>query len=304
MVRDRLATTSGVVTGIFTALAWAGWIVITRLGVQTSLTPYDITALRFLVAGIVVLPHIFRHPSLFVRVGYLKALVLAVSAGVPYVLMGTFGLSLAPATHAAILVPGAVPLFSVLLNWLILGNRPTKSRMFWLALILLGIFFIGWDSLTVNTLNYLRGDLMFLGAALLYASYTVASRLWMVMPLDAAAIINVISLVLYLPVYIVFISSRFTEAPLRDIVFQAAYHGIITSIIVVVAYTHTIRVIGATKAASFIALVPAIATLLAVPVLNEIPSLPQCVGITATSFGMLGIVLAASKIEFFGNNNR
>jgi drug/metabolite transporter (DMT)-like permease len=35
---------------------WAGWVVAARLGVKTSLTPWDITAIRFSVAGLILLP--------------------------------------------------------------------------------------------------------------------------------------------------------------------------------------------------------------------------------------------------------
>src|ERR1700730_4714655 len=52
------------VRGALYALAavsiWAAWIVVARLGITTSLSPWDIAALRFGVAGLLLLPVLLR----------------------------------------------------------------------------------------------------------------------------------------------------------------------------------------------------------------------------------------------------
>ena len=56
------------------------------------------------------------------------------------------------------------------------------------------------------------------------------------------------------------------------------------------ALTYTVKILGSTVTAAFIALVPVLAALLAMSLLGEIPSILQWIGIIATSTGMLGIV--------------
>ena len=44
----------GALYGLAAVSIWSGWIVVARLGLQTSLTPWDIAALRFGVAGLLL----------------------------------------------------------------------------------------------------------------------------------------------------------------------------------------------------------------------------------------------------------
>src|SRR6202166_2421705 len=57
-------TTSDYVRGSLYGLAavsiWASWIVAARVGLKTSLTPWDITAIRFGVAGLILLPYLLK----------------------------------------------------------------------------------------------------------------------------------------------------------------------------------------------------------------------------------------------------
>lgn len=52
--------------GLATVAIWAGWIVAARFGLQSSLTPWDITAIRFGVAGVIVLPYLLKKDRLLI----------------------------------------------------------------------------------------------------------------------------------------------------------------------------------------------------------------------------------------------
>ena len=39
---------------------WAGWMVFTRMGLQTALNVEDITAIRYLTAGLLLLPYVLK----------------------------------------------------------------------------------------------------------------------------------------------------------------------------------------------------------------------------------------------------
>lgn len=121
---------------------WSGFNIVSRLGTQSSLTPFDLVALRFGVAVCFMAPVfiISRNP-----LPRLRLLVLSVSGGAGYALCIYTGFSMAPAAHAGILVNGGIPVATALLAWLWLKERPTKPLMMALALAASGLVLIAWN---------------------------------------------------------------------------------------------------------------------------------------------------------------
>ena len=75
----------GALYGLAAVSIWSGWIVVARLGLKTSLTPWDIAALRFGVAGLLLLPYVVSKGLALKRLGWLGLAVAApvlVCAGV------------------------------------------------------------------------------------------------------------------------------------------------------------------------------------------------------------------------------
>src|SRR5688572_32590103 len=89
---------AGAAFGSLAALIWAGFPAITKMSMASNaLDAWDVTALRFGVAGLLLLPLFARR-----RLGQLHplaALFLACGAGAPYVLLTAGGLEFAPAGH-------------------------------------------------------------------------------------------------------------------------------------------------------------------------------------------------------------
>ena len=52
---------AGALWGLGAATLWSGWWVMTRLGITASLPGSDLAALRFGVAGVVMLPVLMHH---------------------------------------------------------------------------------------------------------------------------------------------------------------------------------------------------------------------------------------------------
>src|SRR5271157_4173545 len=92
--------TRGALCGLGAASIWAGWIVIARLGLRTSLTPWDIAALRFGVGGLLLLPYLLRRGLAIERLGWVGLAALVFGCGAPMVLLVNAGLLFAPAAHA------------------------------------------------------------------------------------------------------------------------------------------------------------------------------------------------------------
>src|SRR5262245_17968636 len=93
--RARLAL--GVTAGVVAMLLYAGQFVISRWSLQRTLAVWDLAALRFTAAGLLLLPIVLRHGLRGAAgIGWGRAAALAVAAGAPYTLILFAGLALAP----------------------------------------------------------------------------------------------------------------------------------------------------------------------------------------------------------------
>jgi drug/metabolite transporter (DMT)-like permease len=278
--------------GIAAMLLYAGQFVISRWSLQRTLSLWDLAAIRFGAAGVLLLPVVLRHGVVDAAgVGWSRAVVLAIAAGAPYTLVLFAGLTVAPASHGAIVISGSTPVVSTLLVWLWFGERPWPITFAGLATIIVGLVLVGWPGAVGagRGLTWL-GDLLFVAASLLWGLFTVLARRWEVDPLRATAMVWVLALA-YLPAYAALGGSRLIEAPHGEVLFQALYQGLGVAIGALLLYTVAIRALGASLASLFMPLIPVFSVVLAVPVLGEIPLPIQVVGMLAVSLGM---VLAAA----------
>ena len=135
----------GALYGLAAVSIWSGWIVVARLGLKTSLTPWDIAALRFGVAGLLLLPYVVSKGLALERLGWIGLAAIVLGGGAP-VLFANAGLLFAPAAHAGALFPGVMPLAVALLAAAILHEPFTAAKKIGFVLILLGVFGIAWGT--------------------------------------------------------------------------------------------------------------------------------------------------------------
>ncbi len=128
----------GYVAALVFVLIWASWVVSTRLGVTTNLSPYDIGFLRFVVPAIVLLPVLWKHGFGVERGRGLLVLGMIIGAGAPMFLLAATGMRFTPAAHVGALLPGTMPLFVALLSFTVLCERFGGLRLVGFALIVLG----------------------------------------------------------------------------------------------------------------------------------------------------------------------
>ena len=251
---------------------WAGWLVVMRLGVTTRLSPPDLTALRFATAGVVLLPIVLRRSFVIDRLGWSGFAAVVLGGGAPVALIIGAALQFAPVAHAGALYQGTVPLAVACLAAIVLKERIATIRKIGLVFVVCGGSMIGGLDLSSFGGRQSIGHLLFLLASFMTACYTVAIRRTRVDGLHAAAIAAVVSLLLYLPAYLVFFENELFRVPVSDLVFQALYQGVLTAAISLALYGRAIHLLGASNAAAFVALGPIMAALMAIPVLGEWPS--------------------------------
>jgi drug/metabolite transporter (DMT)-like permease len=262
----------GATCAISAVALWAGWLVMMRLGVTTRLPTTDLAALRFAVAGLVLFPIVLRRGLAIDRLGWLGFAAVVIGAGAPVPLVIGMGLGFAPAAHAGALYQGVVPFAVACLAAIVLGERVPAIRKLGLLLIACGAVMIGGLGLSSLTGRQNIGHILFLSSAFMTACYTVAIRCAGIDGLHAAAIAAVVSVLFYLPIYFVFFEDDLFNKPTADLVFQALYQGVLTAAISLALYGRAIRLLGASKAAAFVALGPTMTALIGIPVLGEWPS--------------------------------
>lgn len=224
---------------------WAAFIVVSRLGVRTSLTPWDIAAIRFAVAGSLLLPYVLRKGFAVERLGWTGLAAIVIGCGAPMVLLVNVGLLFAPAAHAGALFPGVMPLMVAILAAAILKEAFTLRKWVGLALIVVGAGGIVWGAGGSIGTPQTIGHALFLAAGLAWACYTVAMRSAELGGLHAAAIAGVASLALYLPAYAYFAGAGVLEAPLRDVALQVIVQGLLTAIVALLLYGRVVAILGA-----------------------------------------------------------
>jgi drug/metabolite transporter (DMT)-like permease len=275
---------TGAMFGLAAATIWAGWSVITRLAVTTGLDAWDIAALRFGVAGLLLSPVLMRRGLARDRLGWLGLAAIIAGLGAPYALAAAGGLHFAPASDQGALNPGCMPLFVALIGAMVLGERFSSARKLGLLLIMAGALIIvgghAWS--TSRTL----GDALFLVAAFLSACFTVVMRQAKLDPLHAAALVSTGSLVIYLPLYLAFFGTRLARLPLADITVQALFQGVVVTIVSLLLYGRAVAILGASGGSAFGALVPALSALFAIPLLGEWPNDTDWLAIVLISAGV------------------
>jgi drug/metabolite transporter (DMT)-like permease len=274
----------GAAFGFAAASIWAGWSVMTRLAVTTSIDALDIAALRFGVAGLLLSPILAQRGLARDRLGWFGLAMIIVGQGAPYALVAASGLHFAPARDQGALNPGCMPLFVALITTTALREKISSARKLGLCLILLGgLAIIAWRAWSATRVF---GDTLFLFAAFLTACFTVVMRQAELEPLHAAALVSTGSLVIYLPIYLALHGARLIQLPFVDFALQAFFQGVIVTIVGVVLYGRAVTILGPSAAAAFGALVPALSALLAVPLLGEWPGDTDWLGILLISLGV------------------
>lgn len=288
----RQDTLKGDLLALFTVSIWAGWMIITRLGVKSHLSPFDITFLRFATAGLLFSPLAIRSRREIFRAPKPLLLLMLLGAGAPYVWISAIGFQHAPASHG-ILIPGTMPLWVALLSFFLFRERFSGGRLVGYAFIFSGILFKLGSSLRTDW-GLAGVDAYFLLAAILWAVYTVSNRKAGLSPLAATAWVTSGSAIALAIPYLLYQWKSPHALDLSRAALQIFYQGILTSIVSLITYNKAIEKIGASRSSAFAALVPAMVTFLAYPILGEKPGPQDLIFVACMT---LGVALASNLLS-------
>lgn len=282
----------GLLAALAAALIGSGWQIASRHGVTTRLGPLELAVLRYGIPSLVLLPLLARTGLFPARLPRRQLGLLVLGGGLPFGLLVLAGAQWAPAAHMGVFMAGSVPLFTALGARRASGERITSLRLAGLLLIGSGMVVFGASSFADAAKTW-RGDLLFILAAMLWASYTLVFRRSGLTPWQGAAVINTWSLLLLSPVLLVFGAPRLLSAPWADVAGQALGQGVVAGLLGLVTYMIAIARLGAARASLSAALVPISTALGAAWLLGE-PLGPGT--LVACVLVALGVALASGAL--------
>ncbi len=265
---------------------WGAWVALTRYAVIGSLTPASVTLLRVGIPALLLAPVLFRI-GLWPKGRTVAFLFCLLGAGAPFLLIIGNGMRYAPTADVGPLVPGTMPLIVALLSVVIFKEKLGWARAIGFALCLAGVLTIAGRSIVSASGDTSFGHMLLITAAFCWACYTVAFRHVGVTAIEMAALVSFWSAIAILPFGIPPLIEAFDKGAHGDIVVQALIQGIGSGLVALVLYNIGIARLGASRAAAFVALVPALATVIAIPLLKEIPDAASIFGVVTTGAGVL-----------------
>lgn len=171
---DRIAY--AMLTGM--AVCFGGTWVAGAVAVDAA-PPFTIAALRFGIASVLLFAwaRVTARPLANLRRADLPLVAgLGLTAIAGYNWLFLTGLTLAPASDGAIIVPGLAPVFTIVLAGLFLGERLGPRGFIGLAVAAIGLYLV-LDPGGATSEQRLLGDLMFLAGAACWGVYSVLARI-------------------------------------------------------------------------------------------------------------------------------
>lgn len=288
---------AGLVAALVTIAGWTGWTLATRHAMAASSYPFtamELATLRFGTAALVFAPFwwpIVRRDGLKPATVTWPVFLGLFGAGLPFALVVGFAFRYAPASDAAPLITGTLPLLTALGATLVFGERFGASRRVGLGLIGLGAIGVLIDAVGRGALG---GDLLFLAGALMWACYALAFRRSGLSPLAAAGVVALWSFVLAAPFGLPSLVRAVADGAAPALAGQLLFQGVISGVVSFLAYTLAVAWLGAARATALTAVVPVTAGLAAIAWLGESMSLTAATGASIT---MLGVLFASGAVK-------
>jgi drug/metabolite transporter (DMT)-like permease len=262
------------------ALAWSGGWIAGKLGV-TGAPPLEFSAVRFVIAAL-ALAVIALVTRTRIRSGGLVPIVLSAVFGyLGYNAFVFVGLTMAPASDAALIVPTTIPVLTAIAASFV-GERLSATKIAGFILASVGAALViaaGQNGAEVSA-RRLLGDVLMLAGAVCWATYTALGTITLRTrsPLAVVTLATPIGALLLLPF-------GFLEQGYRDIGgwsagiwIDALYLALIVTVGSFTLFYWMVRRVGAGIAAMSSYFVPILTLAMAVVFLGERPEPLQLVG--------------------------
>ena len=283
---------SGYLACTMVVCIWAFWLIVSRIGATSTLTIYDLAALRYGISAVVALPFVIFFKA-WKNLPLQRIVILTFLLGPLYILMVFSGFIFAPAAHGGVFMNGPVPIMTLILGAILLNTAIEYRKLAGAALIIVSSAVLGFGASGLMLAQSWIGDLCFIFGGLCFAVFVTLSRLWNIKTLDIFFCGSVVNAVIYVPVWYFFLPSGFATTEISLVILQSIYQGLLPNLVGLVFIAHASKTAGADVTAAFMAIVPGFGALLGVILLSEqmpLTSWGAIVGLTA------GLLLMALKL--------
>jgi drug/metabolite transporter (DMT)-like permease len=279
-------TVIGVIYGIVASVFWAAGFAGVRHGLNVGFSPADIAVHRYLWSGLALLPVVVRAGIGDLNgIGWNRGILLTLLGGPVFAIIGYAGFLFVPLGHGGVIQPSCGALGGLLLATLVLREKLLTSRLIGGLIIVGGLVAIGGEGVVAFGKQGVSGDLLFVLAGFMSASFSTLLRLWRVAPMPVAAVIGVLSL-FAMPVYWLHYGlAHMVALGWRENLLQAVLQGVLAGPVALYLFVNSIALIGAGRAAIFFSLVPPFVLLIGWLALGEVPTLLQLIGLIIVLFG-------------------
>ena len=276
----------GYVYLLITMCIWGGFTLTARLNALWHISAWDIVALRFSLAFMILMPILLYRKE----AGFLlkkEPFILAMIGGVLYCLIAYSAFHYAPTAHAAIFLNGCIPLCTAIVAYFLM--KQVFDRHTWASLIIMVSVLTIMSALMYREtgIPFGVGDGLFFISAILWGIFTVLLRKYQLSAWQAMSGVAIWSAVVYMPIYLLFLPKALSVPEPQHLLFQMIFHGIFVVIVATLTYVEAIKRLGAFKAGSITNLAPFIAAVLAVPLLSEPLSIAMIFGLVGMAIGAL-----------------
>ena len=280
------ARTQGYLFVCITMCIWGGFTILSRLNLHWHVSAWDLVAMRFAIAFIILMPVLVYKKDL-AFLWHPRPVILALTGGLAYCLTVYTAFLHAPAAHAAIFLNGCIPLCTAVAAYLLFKQPFDKHTWLSLIVMLSALALMSYLMLHEQASAFGLGDILFFLSAVWWGIFTVLLKQWKLSAWHSMASVAIWSALIYLPIYILFIPKHFQEAEPVHLLVQGVFHGVLVVIIATLTYVAAIERLGAFKTGSIVTLAPFIAAVIAVPLLNEPLSPAIMCGLVGMGIGAL-----------------
>lgn len=277
----------GASCGILAALGWAAGFVTAKHGVAIGFSPADLAFHRYVWTGLLLMPLAFRSGvTRLGGIGWGRSFALTLLSGPTQALLAYTGFTLVPLGHGTTIQPACAALFGLIAATVVLGEKPTLSRIIGGIAIIAGLVVFGAESLATIGTHGVGGDLLFATAGLFWAAFGTLLRQWRVAGTRATLVIGTLSVLIYAPLFAVFVGfDNILHMSWQENLLQIVVQGLISGALPIYLFAHSVTLLGAGRAAVFPALVPVFSLVVGFLALGAVPSWPQLIGLVIVVVG-------------------
>ena len=272
-------------------LCWGGNIVLAR-GVADIIPPVSFAFWRWTIAFVILLPFTWRTArqdwSRVVKSWKIMS-VLSI-LGISF-----FNTLLYTAVHTTTAINGAMiqtamPAVIILATLVMFKEKVTRLQLLGVAICIFGTFIVilrgRWD--TLLGMSFAPGDILMMGAVILYALYSALLRQRpAIHPLSFLIYTFGLGVVFLLPLYVWELAGSATMILTPHVIMSILYVALFPSIVAYFCWNRGVEVLGANRTGLWINLIPVFASILAILFLGETLQTFHIIGMALIFGGMI-----------------